>query len=101
MKLLKSYKELGHDEFMSKWKQGISNVSPLSQAKTVMFGNIIIIVGVIIGIVTSIIYKQWWLLIILCGSIFVTSVSLLGSYQKVIMLSNLEEMMKGGAKDGS
>ena len=100
MGIIKKYKELGHEEFMNKWRQGIAKVSPLAQARSTLTGMIIIFLGTIIGIITSIIYSQWWLLVIMIGSVIVTGTSLLGAYQKVIMLINMEKLMKGGNEDG-
>ena len=97
--LIKNYKELGHEEFFKRWKEGIQKVSPLAQAKSNLFGMIMIVVGTIIGIISSIIYKQWWLLVIMIGSMIVSGTSLLGAYQKVLTLTSLENLIKGGTED--
>ena len=92
--LIKNYKELGHKEFFNRWKEGIAKVSPLAQAQSTLLGTFIIVLGTIIGIISAIIYKQWWLLVIMIGSLIVSGTSLLGSYQKVLTLQNLEKLVR-------
>ncbi len=84
-------------EFASRWKEGINKVTPLQQIKVSMFGYLIIVAGILVGIVSAIIYKSWWLLIILIGSIVVTGVQFLGMFQRYNLLKKIEkEVMVDG-----
>lgn len=90
----KSGKEITGKEFMTRWKQGINGITPLQMAKSNQYGFYLILIGIITGIVTSIIYKQWWLLIILIGSIIVQGMGLIANIQRIKQLKAVEEMMK-------
>ena len=87
----KEGKKLTPGEFASRWKEGINKVTPLQQIKVSMFGYLIIVAGILVGIVSAIIYKSWWLLIILIGSFVVTGVQFLGMYQRYNLLSKIEK----------
>lgn len=86
-------------EFGRRWKKGIQEVTPLQQVMSTIFGQVLILVGIVWGIVASIIFKQWWLLIILAGSLFVSGTSMIGTLQKYIALKRVNDMMKGGLED--
>jgi len=78
-------------EFFSRWKEGIKSVTPLQQVKISLMGNLFVVVGVIIGLITTFILKTWWLFIILCGSFFLTSMACLANFQKYIILKEINE----------
>lgn len=90
----RSGKWITPQEFSSRFKQGLVAVTPLQQVKTNLIGYVIIFLGVITGVITSIINKQWWLLIILVGSTIITGTSFLGQIQRFISLKNIENMIK-------
>lgn len=81
-------------EFFKRWGEGIQKVTPLQQIKVTMLGSVIILLGIIAGVFTSLAYKQWWLVIILVGSFIVQGLGLLGSIQKYLALSKIDKMMK-------
>lgn len=81
--------EVSTKEFFVRWKQGIENVTPLQQTKISLFGIFLIVVGIIIGIITTVFTKTWWLTIILTGSLFLTSMNLIGQLQKLFSLNKL------------
>ena len=55
-----------------------------------------VLIGVCIGLWVTFQSKTWWLFVILCGSLFITGTSLLGSIQKQIILNEFEKAMEGG-----
>lgn len=81
-------------EFFSRWKQGIQNVTPLQQTRINLIGNVLVMIGVIIGIVYSAQNHFTWLIIVLIGSFLVTTMSFLGTFQRYLILSSLEKQNK-------
>ena len=90
----KSGKEITTKEFMQRWKQGIQTVTPFQQTKINIMGSILVLVGVVIGLIIMFTTKTWWLLIILCGSLFLSSTSFIQILQKYFVLSKLNKMMQ-------
>jgi len=59
-----------------------------------LLGNAIILLGIIVGIITTWIYSQWWILIILVGSLIVQGLGFLGACQKYKIIKNIETITK-------
>lgn len=89
-----SGEEITHKEYMKRWKQGIMKVGLLSQTKIQVRSTWIIIIGLIAGIIVSIMNAEnlWWLIIILLGALGNTAIQLIGLIQK----RNLIDRHKGG-----
>lgn len=85
--------QLTWKEYMSRWKEGINGITGFQQVSMQLNSMWIILIGMICGIVISIINIKtlWWLLIVLIGGTFNTLVQMLGIYQKKIILERLEE----------
>jgi len=81
-------------EFFKKWGEGIQKITPFQQLKISLIGTTLVFIGIIIGIITMIINKTWWLLIILCGSFIIISTSFLGAIQKYKALKKIDEVIK-------
>ena len=90
----RSGKEITTKEFMQRWKQGIQTVTPFQQVKINIMGSILVLVGVVIGLIIMFTTKTWWLFIILCGSLFLSSTSFIQILQKYFVLSKLNKMMQ-------
>ena len=90
--------ELTRSEFMQRWKRGLEGITPLQQNKSQVWSFRIMIIGILAGIVISImgIKDLWWLTIILVGALFNTSIMYLGVWQKVKLLERIEKVMQGG-----
>ena len=88
--------ELTRKEFMDRWKQGIQSVTPLQQIKFQIRSTILILIGLVSGIILTIINIKilWWVLIILVGVFGITSTQFLGLLQKKKALEDIELMMK-------
>jgi hypothetical protein len=89
---IKSGEKITAGEFLDRWKKGIAKVTPLQQVNNQLRSTWIIIIGIVAGIVISImnIKTLWWLLIILVGALGNTLMQLLGLVQKRNMLKQLE-----------
>ncbi len=81
-------------EFFKRWGEGIKKVTPLQQTKISFIGSWFVIVGVLIGLVTTLLLKTWWLFIILLGSLLITGISLLGMWQKYSALKIIDIELK-------
>lgn len=81
-------------EFFKRWKGGIEAITPIQQSKISLMGNVLVLVGVITGLITTSLLRVWWLFIILLGSLLLTSMGFLGTIQKYFALKKINEMMK-------
>ena len=79
-------------EFVKKWKQGIEKVSALKQINIQIFSSWMIIIGIISGIIASIlnIKNFWWVIIILAWALINSFIQLWGLWQKKKILENIE-----------
>ena len=73
-------------EFFHRWGEGIQKITPLQLTFQQLIGQIIVLVGIIVGLFVTFSYKQWWLFIILIGSLIVAGTSLIGTWQKYRIL---------------
>jgi len=76
--------------FFKKWGEGIQKITPLQQSKINLFGNVLVVIGVLIGLYATFTSKTWWLFTVLCGSLMLTSIGLLANYQKYVVLKRIE-----------
>jgi len=90
--------ELSLKEFLARWKKGVEGITPIQQTKTTLMGIWITTTGIIAGIVVNALIRLkdmwWWIEIILIGSLIVTGVSLLGTYQKYKAYKRIDEEIK-------
>jgi len=81
-------------QFFQRWKQGIQEVTPLQQCFINQLGYITVFIGIIWGLIISIITKQYWLSIILSGSLIISSTSFLSNWQRKEQLKKIDKMIK-------
>jgi hypothetical protein len=82
-------------EFYKRWKQGMKDVTPYQQCLVNQIGYLTVFIGIIWGIIYSLMLKQYWLSIILIGSLIVSSTAFLANWQKKTILKKIEDTMKG------
>ena len=95
-KLIKNYHELGREEFLKRWKEGIAATSPLEQTKAQLVFTRWILLGISLGFMVSI-YKGaslWWLSIILGGAFGNTYLQFLATKQKLKALQQVDDLIK-------
>lgn len=87
--------KLTFKQFMSRWKRGIEGITPLGKVKSQIQGTRIMLLGLILGLVMSLIsYKNfWWVAIILIGGLINTGIQYLGLVQQKILLENIDKQM--------
>jgi len=86
--------ELSFKQFMKRWKNGVEGITPLQQTKTTLWSYPLVLGGIITGIIIMILRREWWLLIILCGSLPMTLMGLLSTWQKYIQQKKIYDTMK-------
>lgn len=93
IKLIKSYKELGHKEFFRRWRVGMEETTPYEQAKVQKNFTMITLYGIGIGFGISLYFWRtaWWLAIILAGAFGNTFIGLMAINQRIRLLEKLEE----------
>ena len=86
----KKGKELTYKEFIGRWKEGIQKITPLQQARVQVRSTIIMLIGILAGIIVSIMNfnKIWWVTIILVGVFGFTFMQFVGLMQKKNVLEN-------------
>ncbi len=89
-------KELSVSEFLSRFKEGVINITPYQQVKTQVVGTRISLIGIILGLGVSIYgYKYlWWVAIILVGALINTGVSYLSQVQQRNRFREIENQFK-------
>lgn len=91
----KSGEKISWKEFGKRWKEGMQNVTPYQQSFIQLIGSGITIIGIIWGILFSILFKQYWLSTILTGALLVNAMQTLGIYQKYTSFKKVEDILKG------
>ena len=90
--------KLNSKQFFKRWGEGIEGITPLQQTKTQLMGTWITITGIVAGIVVNVLIRiedmWWWITIILVGSLIITGVQMIGTYQKYKMQKKANELMK-------
>lgn len=87
-----SGEEITFKEYVRRWKEGIKKVGIRSQTKLQIRSTWVIVLGIVGGLVISIINIKslWWLLLILLGSLGNTVLQLISLIQKRNLLDSLE-----------
>jgi hypothetical protein len=86
--------KLTFKQFIKRWGKGIEGITPLQQTKTSLLGFPLIYGGTITGIIIMILRKEWWLLLILSGSLPILTMSLVSTLQKYLTQKKIHNIMK-------
>ena len=94
----KSGKKVKTREFFKRWGEGVEGITALQQIKTSMMGTWIVISGVLAGLVINLLVRMkphWvWIEIILLGSLVISVVQMIGSYQKFRKFKATDKVMR-------
>jgi len=74
--------KLTFKQFIKRYKEGVVNITPLQQTKTTLWSFIPIFAGLTWGIVVTFMGGTYWLTLILCGSLPITSIQFISNLQK-------------------
>ena len=86
--------ELSFKEFIGRWKKGVEGITPKQQSLTSLWGFPLIFGGIFTGIIINIIHRQYWLILLLVGSLPITIMQVVSLWQKYIAQKKAEEMVK-------
>ena len=101
LKTIRLYRQLGHKEFMAKFKQGVDQTTPLQSTQAQLTFTKITMFGIACGFVVSVYGAKnlWWLAIILGAAYGNNYIGYIALKQKLKLLSDLENSMKGGVEN--
>ncbi len=85
--------QLTFKEYMARWKTGCETLTPEQSNRIQFRGTLITMLGIICGIIISILGYQtlWWLSLILLGALFNTWVALVGQNAQRKFLKKLNK----------
>ena len=93
-----SYKKLGKEEFKKRLKRGYEQITPTQRAKIELRGMIISLLGVVIGLIVTPIYRiegvWYWVEISLVGALILMGIQLLSKLQEYKLLKKQDELLK-------
>jgi len=90
----KKGKRLNFREFRKRLVGGISNSTPLQQTKVSLISFCPMFTGIIWGIAITFIGKTYWLTLILSGSLPLTTIQFIGTYQRYKAQKIIDKTMK-------
>jgi hypothetical protein len=91
---IRKYKELGFKRFFKRWGEGIEGITPLQSCKTIIFSLLVVFIGLIWGIIITLLNRTFWLSLILAASCPITFIQFVGAYQKYTKLKEVEKTLK-------
>ena len=86
-------KRLSLKQFIKRYKEGVVNITPLQQTKTTLWSFIPLFAGIIWGIIVMAMGSTWWMVLILGGSLPITSIQFIGNLQKYKAQKKCKEAM--------
>lgn len=103
MKILKKYRELGHKEFMERWKDGMMRITPIQLTKADIKAIIGSMVGTLVAIYIFIfVHNQLWIVavimffnLILQGSQLIAKLQQLNTLEQFESIQEIKEVMEG------
>lgn len=95
----KKGKKLSLKQFLKRWKEGVTELTPLQQTRITLWSFSPIFAGLIWGIIVTFLVKTYWLSLILIGSLPITSIQFISNYQKLKAQKKAEELMQEAIKD--
>ena len=100
----KSSEELSLKQFLSRWKKGVVEITPLQQTVTSLWSMIPIFFGMFWGMVVTFIGGVYWMTLILTFSLPLMFINFISTYQKYmaqkLAYEAYEEAMKPKRRRG-
>jgi len=84
------------EEFFTRWKKGITEITPLQKLDSQLTGTKIMLIGIFLGLCVSLYgFKTlWWIAIILTGAFINTWVQYISFKQQLNIFINIEKQIK-------
>lgn len=92
-KTVKELRRLGLKQFLKQWAKGVEGITPLQQTVTTLWSFLPILCGIVWGIVVSVMGKTYWLSLVLLGSIPITTIQIISTWQKYKAQKLIQEVM--------
>ena len=86
--------KLSFREFFIRWKDGYRKITPAQQTRIIIWSFVPIFAGIIWGIVVSIMGEIYWLVLILGGSLPITTMGFISNLQKYNVQSKIDKTMR-------
>ena len=105
MPTTKTGEKISWNEYFSRWKVGIQQLTPQQRLENETRATTINFIGYLAGIIILIWqhgklgWLSWAILLIFIGSAYSTLIKIIGYQQQKKFFRNLEEQMEGGNKD--
>ncbi len=80
-------------QFFKRWKDGIEGATPMQQTRIALWAFLPLFAGIFWGIAITFIGKTYWMCLILCGSLPLTSVQFLSNWQKYKSQKHIQKVM--------
>jgi hypothetical protein len=87
-------KRLSFKQFMKRWKTGVEGTTPLQQTTISLWGFPFIFGGIFTGLVIMFFRREYWLILILAGSLPITSMQFLSLWQKYKRQKLIDKQMR-------
>ena len=86
--------KLTFKQFLKRFKQGVSGISPLQQTKTTLWSMIPIFGGLLWGATATFFLGTYWLTLILTASLPITTMQFISTLQKYWNFKKIEQAQK-------
>jgi len=86
--------KLTFKQFIKLWKEGVEGITPLQQTKTSLWSYPLVLGGVFTGLVIMSLRREWWLVLILSGSLPMSLMGLLSTWQKYKQQKKIYQTMR-------
>lgn len=86
--------KLTFKQFLKRWKAGVEGITPIQQTKTTLWSYPLVVGGEVTGIIIMIVRQEWWLLLILLGSLPITLMAVVSTWQKYKAQKRVRDTMK-------
>jgi hypothetical protein len=86
--------KLSFKEFIKRWKTGVEGTTPLQQTTISLWGFPFIFGGIFTGLVIMFFRGEYWLILILAGSLPITSMQFLSLWQKYKRQKLIDKQMR-------
>jgi len=90
----KEGKELTLREFFKRWGSGVVGITPLQQKRISLWSFLPLFAGILWGIAITIIAGTYWMALILGGSLPLTIINFISTYQQYRSIKIVEETMR-------
>ena len=90
----KEGKKLTFREFTKRWGSGVVGITPLQQKRISLWSFLPLFAGILWGIAITIIAGTYWMALILGGSLPLTVINFIPTYQQYRSIKIVEETMR-------